>query len=166
MPAVLTSKADIRAWSREKRAAGKTVALVPTMGYLHNGHLSLVRAARDAGADVIAVSIYVNPTQFAPGEDFDVYPRDPAGDHQKLTEAGVDVVFEPTDLYDADADAPPHETFITVEQLQKPLCGIHRPTHFRGVSTVVAKLFNIVEPDVAVFGRKDYQQLKIITRMV
>jgi pantoate--beta-alanine ligase len=256
-PALICDKEEMRAWCRAARAGGRTLALVPTMGFLHEGHLSLVRAARDAGADAVAVrlalrpsapapcaaprgaalsprcapaqvSIYVNPTQFAPGEDLDVYPRDPEGDHAKLASVGCDAIFEPATLYGAGAPGEaPHETFVTVEQLQarasggaragaveskradrahRPppqlgLCGRSRPTHFRGVATIVTKLFNIVQPDIAarpprlqrcthpphrtapltraraapppcrptapqVFGRKDYQQFKLLCRMV
>ena len=131
------------------------------MGCLHEGHLSLVREAR-AHADCVVVSVYVNPTQFAPHEDFDSYPRDLDGDRSKLQEAGCDVVFEPSDLY-------PHgdnDVWVRAETLELPLCGVSRPHFFTGVATVVTKLFNIVEPDVAVFGKKDYQQWRIISRMV
>jgi len=156
------------------------VAFVPTMGYLHEGHISLVKAARKL-ADVVVASIYVNPTQFSANEDFDVYPRNPEGDRRALQDAGCAAVFEPASLYVAVPGAAgeggnvvgresghpdAHETFVQVEQLQKPLCGGSRPHFFRGVATVVTKLFHIVEPDVAVFGRKDYQQLRVITRMV
>ena len=162
-PTVLRDKAAMRAWSRAERAAGRRVALVPTMGALHEGHLSLVRAAAER-ADTVVVSIYVNPTQFAPGEDFAVYPRDLGGDLHALEALGVDAVFAPADLYAR--TAPAHETWITVEDLQAPLCGASRPGFFRGVATVVAKLFHIVEPDVAVFGLKDYQQHLLVSRMV
>jgi len=163
---VLETADAVRAWSRECRGHGEVVAFVPTMGYLHKGHLSLVEEARRRGDKVIA-SVYVNPTQFAPGEDFDVYPRDTDGDLVKLRDAGCDAVFLPEDLYIRQGgDAPPHETFVTVTELQQPLCGASRPTFFRGVATVVAKLFNIVEPDIAVFGMKDYQQWRLIRRMV
>ncbi len=163
---VLRDRHAMRAWSRAQRAAGRRVGFVPTMGYLHDGHLSLVDAARER-CDVVVASIYVNPTQFAPHEDFGVYPRDEAGDLAKLRARGCAVVFAPDDLYERGRDgAPPHETWITVEHLSLPLCGQSRPIFFRGVATVVAKLFNIVEPDVAVFGRKDFQQLRVIERMV
>eukprot|EP00193_Tetraselmis_chui_P015873 CAMPEP_0177789240 /NCGR_PEP_ID=MMETSP0491_2-20121128/22629_1 /TAXON_ID=63592 /ORGANISM="Tetraselmis chuii, Strain PLY429" /LENGTH=304 /DNA_ID=CAMNT_0019311061 /DNA_START=38 /DNA_END=952 /DNA_ORIENTATION=+ len=177
---IFTDRAEMRSFSRASKAAGKRVGLVPTMGYLHAGHLSLIEGARQH-ADVVMVSIYVNPTQFIRvGEDFDVYPRDVEGDREKLRQAGVDAVFEPESLYQP---APAlgsssfvvgqhehvpgsHETFVQVEHLQKGLCGITRPHFFRGVATICCKLFNIVEPDVAVFGRKDYQQWKVICRMV
>eukprot|EP00740_Mantoniella_antarctica_P010021 CAMPEP_0181374612 /NCGR_PEP_ID=MMETSP1106-20121128/16129_1 /TAXON_ID=81844 /ORGANISM="Mantoniella antarctica, Strain SL-175" /LENGTH=357 /DNA_ID=CAMNT_0023492637 /DNA_START=1 /DNA_END=1074 /DNA_ORIENTATION=- len=226
-PEVICTAGAMRLWSRAHRAAGRRISLVPTMGFLHDGHLSLVSAAV-ARSDVVVVSIYVNPAQFAAHEDFGTYPRDPEGDLAKLRALGVHAVFQPTHLYvqdgggksvhghsdgsrhegaggsgevkgggDAEAgggaggcqlgasqpksgvedkggvgggggagDEPPHETYVTVESLQVGLCGVTRPHFFRGVATVVAKLFNIVEPDVAVFGKKDYQQWRIIRRMV
>ena len=163
---ILTHPDAMRRWTRARRAAGGRVGFVPTMGYLHEGHLSLVRRARNL-ADHVVASVYVNPTQFAPGEDLDVYPRDLDGDLAKLRDEGVDAVFAPEDLYARTAQgAPPHETWVTVQDLSKPLCGASRPIFFRGVATVVAKLFHIVEPDVAVFGKKDYQQWRVIRRMV
>lgn len=163
---ILTHPDAMRRWTRARRAAGGRVGFVPTMGYLHEGHLSLVRRARNL-ADHVVASVYVNPTQFAPGEDLDVYPRDLDGDLAKLRAEGVDAVFAPEDLYARTAQgAPPHETWVTVQDLSKPLCGASRPIFFRGVATVVAKLFHIVEPDVAVFGKKDYQQWRVIRRMV
>lgn len=174
---------SMRKFSRQQRLAGKRIALVPTMGYLHAGHLSLVQAAKDR-ADIVIASIYVNPTQFSKNEDFGVYPKAREEDHRKLTEMGCAAVFEPSSLYhpgtESKGDASDtcnvigagqhsvgaHETFIQVEQLQKGLCGVSRPHFFRGVATIVAKLFNIVEPDVAVFGKKDFQQWRIISRMV
>ena len=158
---VISSAADMRRWSRAHRAAGRRVAFVPTMGFLHEGHLSLVREAR-ARADVVAVSIYVNPAQFAAHEDFGTYPRDDEGDLAKLRAVGADAAFVPAHLYAQDAPTPsppppPHETFVTVERLSTGLCSTTRPHFFRGVATVVCKLFNVVEPDVAVFGKKDYQ---------
>jgi pantoate--beta-alanine ligase len=188
-PEVIRDKAAMRAWSRRRRAEGKAVALVPTMGFLHEGHLSLVSAAvaASAGPVAVVVSIYVNPSQFAPTEDLATYPSDFAGDLGKLAATGVvAAVFCPPDLYvRGSADRPSaasasggavscledagghaHETWIRVERLEKGLCGSSRPVFFRGVATVVAKLFNIVEPDVAVFGKKDYQQWRVICRMV
>ncbi|CAN1831567.1 Pantoate--beta-alanine ligase [Linum perenne] len=129
------------------------------MGYLHQGHLSLVKEAQSL-ADVIVVSIYVNPGQFSPTEDLSTYPSDINGDIQKLR--SVDAVFHPHNLEEMGAG---HETWVRVEKLEKGLCGKSRPVFFRGVATVVSKLFNIVEPDVAVFGKKDYQQWRIIQRM-
>lgn len=138
------------------------VAFVPTMGFLHEGHLSLMREANKL-ADHLVVSIYVNPTQFAPGEDLEDYPRDPEGDAGKCEELGASILFTPSDqlMYAGD-----HSTTVRVDELDNVLCGPSRPTHFPGVTTIVAKLFNIVDPDVAVFGEKDYQQLAIIRRMV
>ncbi|CAN6308462.1 unnamed protein product [Urochloa humidicola] len=187
-PEVIRDKAAMRAWSRRRRAEGKSVAFVPTMGFLHNGHLSLISAAVAAAAGPVAVvvSIYVNPSQFAPTEDLATYPSDFAGDLRKLAATGaVAAVFCPPDLYVRGGAGRPdasesggavscleagggdaHETWIRVEQLEKGLCGSSRPVFFRGVATVVAKLFNIVEPDIAVFGKKDYQQWRVICRMV
>ncbi|PAN43980.1 hypothetical protein PAHAL_9G008500 [Panicum hallii] len=187
-PEVIRDKAAMRAWSRRRRAEGKTVAFVPTMGFLHDGHLSLVSAAVAAAAGPVSVvvSIYVNPSQFAPTEDLATYPSDFAGDLRKLAATGaVAAVFCPPDLYIRGSAGHPtasasggaascleeagghaHETWIRVEQLEKGLCGSSRPVFFRGVATVVAKLFNIVEPGIAVFGKKDYQQWRVICRMV
>ncbi|CAN6286181.1 unnamed protein product [Urochloa humidicola] len=174
-PEVIRDKAAMRAWARRRRVEGKAVALVPTMGFLHDGHLSLVAAAAASGQPVaVVVSIYVNPSQFAPTEDLATYPSDLAGDLRKLAATGaVAAVFCPPDLYvrpdaglEEDAGGHAHETWIRVERLEKGLCGSSRPVFFRGVATVVAKLFNIVEPDVAVFGKKDYQQWRVICRMV
>lgn len=153
---------EVRRICDERRAAGERVGLVPTMGYLHEGHLSLVRDARER-SDFLVVSIFVNPTQFGPGEDLESYPRDMEGDLEKCRAEGVDLVFAPgtEDLY-----PPGFQTHVEVERLTKGMCGASRPTHFRGVATVVTKLFNIVGPCVAVFGQKDYQQLQVIKRMV
>ncbi len=147
--------------SRELAASGKRIALVPTMGFLHEGHLSLIRRARKY-ADVVIVTIFVNPAQFAPDEDLNKYPRDRKGDLKKIKSAGGDYVFIPkaADIYPED-----FETYVDVEKLTKVLEGTSRPTHFRGVTTVVAKLFNITRPDVAVFGMKDYQQAEVLRRM-
>ena len=140
------------------------------MGYLHQGHLSLVREAMSR-SEACVVSIYVNPTQFAAHEDFGTYPRDEQGDLAKLRDLGVHAVFMPTRLYaeadpsTADGASGAHETYVTCERLQIGLCSKTRPHFFRGVATVVTKLFNIVEPDVAVFGKKDYQQWRIIRRV-
>ena len=154
-----------RRWQR----AGVRLGLVPTMGYLHEGHLSLVQRARQLvgqGGKVV-VSIYVNPTQFGPQEDFSRYPRDMARDAQLCREAGVDVIFAPDNaqMYPG-AGAGGFSTFVVEEGLSRGMEGKSRPTHFRGVTTVVAKLFNIVQPGVAVFGAKDYQQAAIVKRMV
>ncbi len=144
------------------RQQGKTIGFVPTMGYLHEGHLSLMRRARPQ-CDILVVSIFVNPTQFGPNEDFERYPRDFARDERLCREVGVDVVFYPA----ADAMYPqPYLTYVNVEKLSETMCGASRPGHFRGVTTVVTKLFNIVQPHIAVFGQKDYQQSLIIRQMV
>lgn len=153
----------MQAWSREVRGRdGLKVALVPTMGALHEGHLSLIALAR-RHADRVVASVFVNPVQFDRADDFARYPRDVERDGALLAGAGADVLFAPDvhEIYPAGA-----QTFVTVDQLAQPLCGAHRPGHFRGVATVVAKLFTIVQPDVAVFGEKDYQQLAVIRRMV
>jgi pantoate--beta-alanine ligase len=141
---------------------GKTIGLVPTMGYLHEGHLSLVRLARKR-CDLLVVSIFVNPTQFGPKEDFGRYPRDLKRDLTLLKKEKVNLVFNPSvrEMY-----REGHQTYVEVIDWSKLMCGASRPIHFRGVTTVVLKLFNIVEPDVAVFGSKDYQQAVIIKKMV
>ncbi len=145
------------------RDTGRPLVLVPTMGALHAGHLSLMRTARKlAGPEgKVVVSIYVNPAQFGPGEDFSRYPRTFAHDCRLCREAGVDVLFHPVEMY-----PPGYSTYVNEERLSLELCGTSRPGHFRGVCTVVLKLFNIVAPDVAVFGEKDYQQVAVIRRMV
>jgi pantoate--beta-alanine ligase len=152
-------------WQRK----GLRVGLVPTMGFLHEGHMSLVRRARKAAghSGKVVVSIYVNPTQFGPREDFSRYPRDLGRDIRLCRAEGSDVVFAPSDqeMYGRDAGEP-FSTFVVEDQLSREMEGASRPTHFRGVTTVVAKLFNIVRPSVAVFGAKDYQQASIVRRMV
>lgn len=159
---LLDTPEAMAAWSREQRRAGRTIGFVPTMGYLHDGHLSLVRLARGR-ARVVVVSIFVNPTQFGPNEDFSRYPRDFARDEAMCRAAGVDAVFYPTA---ASMYPPGYSTYVVEEALGRGLCGAARPGHFRGVTTVVAKLFNLVQPDIAVFGEKDAQQLRVIRRMV
>ena len=146
----------------QEKKEDRIIGFVPTMGYLHAGHISLVRIAKKRSQFVV-VSIFVNPTQFGPREDFKRYPRDLKRDVVLLKKEGVDLVFFPSVrvMYPAD-----YKTHVEVQDLGKVLCGISRPGHFRGVTTVVLKLFNLVEPDIAVFGRKDYQQLEIIKRMV
>jgi pantoate--beta-alanine ligase len=148
--------------------AGRTRALVPTMGALHPGHLALVREALDR-ADHVSVSVFVNPTQFGPDEDYDDYPRDLEGDREKLEALGVDVLFAPSanEMYPHAADPGFDDplTWVTVDRLDDHLCGAYREGHFRGVTTVVAKLLNACKPDVAVFGCKDAQQLVILRRM-
>jgi pantoate--beta-alanine ligase len=151
----------LRALSDAERASGRRLALVPTMGALHAGHLSLVAEARRR-ADTVVVSIFVNPAQFAPGEDLASYPRDLEGDLARCRAAGVDAVFAPAarELYPEGA-----QTWIEVGELARPLCGRSRPTFFRGVATVVAKLLLVARPRVAVFGAKDYQQLQVVRRL-
>jgi pantoate--beta-alanine ligase len=159
---IITTPREMQAWSRQRLAAGERIACVPTMGYLHEGHLSLVRRAR-AAADRVVLTLFVNPTQFGPGEDYAVYPRDPARDQALCEAEGVDALFMPAA---ADMYAPDASTAVVEEALSRRLCGASRPGHFRGVCTVVAKLFNCVRPDVAVFGQKDAQQALVIRRMV
>lgn len=144
------------------RLSGKTIALVPTMGFFHKGHLELMRVGRRL-ADILAISIFVNPTQFGPSEDFQAYPRDMEGDLAGAKEVGVDLVFAPSveEMY-----PDGHQTKIAVERVTMHLCGLTRPGHFDGVTTVVAKLFNIAKPHLAIFGEKDYQQLTTVKRMV
>jgi pantoate--beta-alanine ligase len=162
---IVTTVAAMRKLSRVWKKTGVTIGFVPTMGYLHEGHLSLVHRARKAvgKSGKVVVSIYVNPTQFAPHEDLAKYPRDLARDKRLCREAGVDVVFIPAD---SEMYPPAFSTYVVEESLSKPMEGASRPTHFRGVATVVAKLFNIVMPDVAVFGAKDFQQGAVVQRMV
>jgi pantoate--beta-alanine ligase len=153
---------DVRRRCDEARRAGQTVALVPTMGFFHEGHRSLMRAAR-ADADLVVVSLFVNPTQFGPDEDLAGYPRDPDGDNTVAAAEGVDILFVPTvgEMY---PDEP--RTTVHVAGLTDRLCGATRPTHFDGVATVVTKLFSIIGPCRAYFGRKDAQQLAVIRRVV
>lgn len=151
----------LKAVVRKMRGAGNSIGFVPTMGALHDGHLMLVKKAREV-ADTVLVSVFVNPIQFGRGEDFEHYPRNLSHDVELLTRAGVDYVFAPAieEFYPKDFD-----TYVEVERLSEPLCGKFRPGHFRGVATVVAKLFTIVEPDYAFFGQKDAQQAGVIRRM-
>ncbi len=149
-------QAQTRAW----REQGLRIGFVPTMGYLHSGHTSLMDLARGR-CDRLVVSIFVNPLQFGPAEDLDVYPRDPVGDAAKCREHGVDLLFLPTELYPADFTSR-----VSVAGVSEGLCGARRPGHFDGVTTVVARLFGLVKPHVAVFGEKDYQQLAVVRRMV
>ncbi|MBU1244591.1 pantoate--beta-alanine ligase [Myxococcota bacterium] len=159
---IITSPEWMRRFVAARRAEGRRIAFVPTMGYLHEGHLSLVEKAAEL-ADCVIVSIFVNPMQFGPNEDLDRYPRDLDGDLQKLSGYPVQAVFCPAakDLYPAG-----FQTSIHVERVSAPLCGASRPGHFAGVATVVLKFFNIVSPDLAVFGLKDYQQFQVIRTMV
>ncbi len=153
---------EMQSWSETERCASRRIVLVPTMGSLHEGHLSLVREGRKRG-DLLAVSLFVNPKQFAPDEDYKNYPRDLERDRKLLEKEGVDLLFHPSveEVYPKG-----YQTHVEVERLGQFLCGAFRPGHFRGVATVVAKLFNIVRPHVALFGLKDYQQFQIIRRMV
>jgi pantoate--beta-alanine ligase len=148
--------------ARQLAAKGKKIGLVPTMGYLHDGHLSLIKKAVKS-SDAVVTSIFVNPAQFAPNEDFSRYPRDEKGDIAKIKKAGGDIIFIPKakEIYPDD-----YQTFVTVEEIANTLEGAIRPLHFRGVTTIVAKLFNIIRPDLAVFGMKDYQQAVVLSRMV
>lgn len=159
---IINTLEDIKKRCHELKKQGKTLALVPTMGFLHEGHLSLIRKAKEL-ADIVVVSRFVNPTQFAPNEDLDAYPNDPEHDRKVTAQAGADILFEPlaSSMYHED-----HAAWVEVPALAKGLCGVTRPTHFRGVCTVVTKLFNLIQPDYACFGEKDYQQLTIIRRMV
>jgi len=159
---IVTHVNEMKSIADEFRKEGKIIAFVPTMGYLHEGHLSLVDIAKKKG-DVCVVSIFVNPIQFGPGEDYERYPRDVRRDERLLEQRGCDALFYPSasEMYPED-----FLTRVRVEKLSNILCGKSRPGHFEGVTTVVLKLFNIVKPHVAVFGEKDYQQLVIIKRMV
>ncbi len=160
-PSVFTEKAELRQALDQVRSAGGEVVVVPTMGALHEGHLQLVDAAKKAG-DYVLVTVFVNPKQFGPGEDFDLYPRDLEGDRAKLAQRGVDGIFAPSValMY-----PPEFRTTVAVSDLTAGMCGAHRPGHFDGVTTVVAKLFGLTSPCTAIFGRKDYQQLAVIRRM-
>jgi pantoate--beta-alanine ligase len=158
---IIKSVKEMQEFSDSLRNRGEKIAFVPTMGYLHRGHLSLMDEGRKSG-DCLIISIYVNPTQFGPGEDIERYPRDFETDRKLSEERGVDVIFCPSDseMY------PEHyQTFVDVEGVTRNLCGLSRPCHFRGVTTICAKLFNIVKPHVAIFGKKDFQQLVTVKRM-
>jgi pantoate--beta-alanine ligase len=159
---IVRDPALLRARVEDLRRDGRRIAVVPTMGALHEGHLALLRAAR-ARADIVILTLFVNPTQFGPNEDLAKYPRDEAGDIAKARTCEIDLAFCPdaSVMYAAGA-----QTFLEVRELQKPMCGARRPGHFAGVATIVSKLFNITKPHIAVFGEKDFQQLAIIRRMV
>ena len=159
---ILSTAREMQAFSESLRNKGQKIAFVPTMGYFHEGHLSLMREGARLG-DFLAISIYVNPTQFGPEEDLERYPRDFERDRSLAEGVGVDAIYYPEnrEMY-----PEYYQTYVTVEAVTQYLCGISRPGHFRGVATVCAKLFNIVKPHVAIFGKKDFQQLVTITRMV
>lgn len=159
---IITSPDEMTRYAESARLSHERIALVPTMGYLHDGHLALMREGRRRSS-VLVASIFVNPTQFGPGEDFERYPRSFERDCAMLETVPVDVVFapEPAAMYSPDA-----QTWVDAGEITSGLCGAHRPGHFRGVTTVVAKLFNIVKPHLAVFGEKDFQQLRAIQKMV
>ncbi len=158
----ITSVLEMQILAEDLRSKGQIIGLVPTMGALHEGHVSLIKLAAEQ-ADTVVVSIFVNPTQFGPSEDFSKYPRSLEADVAVCEAAGVDIVFAPTaeEIYPKG-----YSTFVVEEFIAKPLEGVSRPVHFRGVTTVVAKLFNIVRPDLAVFGQKDAQQVAVIKKMV
>ena len=159
---IITGIKKMQDFSRRARGEGKIIAFVPTMGYLHQGHVSLMEEGKRRG-DVLVMSIFVNPTQFGVGEDYERYPRDLERDQRLAQGAGVDVLFAPTV---AEMYPQGYQSYLDVEQVTRHLCGLSRPTHFRGVTTVVCKLFNIVKPHLAIFGEKDFQQLVTIRRMV
>lgn len=148
--------------AEQLRISGETISFVPTMGFFHEGHLELMRVGKNTGSKLV-ISIFVNPIQFGPSEDFERYPRDLEGDLKKAEDVGVDIVFIPSveEMYPEG-----FQTKVSVRDLTQHLCGLSRPGHFDGVTTVVAKLFNIVKPHIAIFGQKDYQQLTVISRMV
>ncbi len=158
---IVSSVTDMQQRCLAARASGRRIVLVPTMGFLHEGHLSLLREGKERG-DLLVLSLFVNPTQFGQGEDLDSYPRDLERDAELARSVGVDLLFAPTasDMYPAG-----YSTYVNVEGLTEVLCGESRPGHFRGVTTVVCKLFTIVQPQVALFGLKDFQQLAVIRRM-
>ncbi len=162
MMEILRTVAEVREWTARQRNLGRAIHFVPTMGYFHEGHLSLMRRAREEGGAVV-VSLFVNPLQFGPNEDLDRYPRALERDRQLAESVGVDALFVPevSEMYPEG-----YQTIVRVPKLSAPLCGRSRPTHFDGVATVVMKLFHIVTPDRAYFGQKDYQQLRIIQQMV
>lgn len=159
---IITTVKGMQAESKRLQQLGKTIGFVPTMGALHEGHLSLIQAARN-GNDLVVISVFVNPLQFAPEEDYETYPRNLEGDKILAKNAGVDIFFAPSvsEMY--------HEiqyTFVDVQRLTNELCGAHRQGHFKGVTTVITKLFNIVKPDMVYFGQKDYQQSQVIKKMI
>ena len=158
---IINSPSEIQNYCRSVIAEGKTIGLVPTMGFLHEGHLSLMKRARSEN-DLVVVSIFVNPTQFGPSEDYEAYPRDLRNDSAMAEQVGVDAIFSPAagDMYPTG-----YATYVTVEGITEKMCGASRPGHFRGVTTIVTKLFNLVQPHKAYFGQKDAQQAIVIKRM-
>ena len=159
---VITRVKEMQHRAEHLRSEGRIIAFVPTMGYLHEGHLSLMREGRKHG-NVLVISIFVNPTQFGPGEDYETYPQDMERDLELIQAVGGDIVFNPSagEMY-----PPEFQTYVEVERVTGHLCGVSRPHHFRGVTTVVLKLFNVVRPHMVFFGQKDYQQWITIKRMV
>jgi len=159
---IIKTAKDMQARSDKVRCQGKTIVFIPTMGFLHEGHLSLMREGKQYGNDIV-VSIFVNPTQFGPGEDLETYPRNFEKDLELLKKEGVNAVFAPeaVEIY-----GKQFQTYVELEKLPNHLCGLSRPVFFKGVATIVTKLFNIVKPHVAIFGQKDYQQLTVIRQMV
>jgi len=159
---IIRTVKEMQAYSESLRNGGKKISFVPTMGFLHEGHLSLMRAGKER-ADILVVSIFVNPIQFGPGEDYEDYPRNFERDQERVASSGGDCIYAPvvSEMYPEG-----YQTSVQVEKVTKNLCGITRPTHFNGVTTVVAKLFNAVKPHLAIFGEKDFQQLAVINRMV
>ena len=159
---IIKTAKDMQARSDKVRCQGKTIVFIPTMGFLHEGHLSLMREGKQYGNDIV-VSIFVNPTQFGPGEDLETYPRNFEKDLELLKKEGVNAVFAPeaVEIY-----GEQFQTYVELEKLPNHLCGLSRPVFFKGVATIVTKLFNIVKPHVAIFGQKDYQQLTVIRQMV
>ena len=158
---IIKSIRGIRKFVKKIKKENKSIGFVPTMGFLHEGHLSLMRKAKKL-TDIVIVSIFVNPTQFGTGEDYEKYPQDLKRDKIKAKKAGIDVIFKPTVLT---MYPPNYSTYVEVEKLALSLCGAYRPGHFKGVTTVVSKLFNIIQPDIAFLGQKDAQQAIIIKRM-
>lgn len=158
---IINTAQEMQQRALEEKRAGRSIAFVPTMGYLHEGHLSLLEEGRRRG-DLLVLSIFVNPAQFGQGEDFEDYPRDLERDKKVAAQADVDIIFAPgaRDMYPSG-----YATYVDVEGITETLCGASRPGHFRGVTTVVTKLFTIVQPDIAIFGDKDFQQLAVIRRM-
>ncbi|KAF0123665.1 MAG: pantoate--beta-alanine ligase [bacterium] len=159
---IINSIKEMQKFSEGSRLKDKIIALVPTMGFLHQGHLELMEEGKKR-ADILIISIFVNPTQFGVGEDLEKYPRDMKRDKDLAEGVGVDIIFAPSasEMYPKG-----YQTYVNVEDVTRNLCGVSRPTHFRGVTTVVAKLFNIVKPHIAIFGEKDFQQLVTIRQMV